>query len=73
MTKDRLASLAVAFVGITVVSGIFRFLMRRIMIGVSRDIEFDMRGDFFAHLEKLSPVFYNRNGPATSWRSPRTT
>jgi ATP-binding cassette, subfamily B, multidrug efflux pump len=61
ITRDRLASLAVAFVGITVVSGVFRFLMRRIMIGVSRDIEFDMRGDFFAHLEKLSPVFYNRN------------
>jgi ATP-binding cassette subfamily B multidrug efflux pump len=61
ITKDRLASLAIAFVGITLVSGIFRFLMRRIMIGVSRDIEFDMRGDFFAHLEKLSPVFYNRN------------
>jgi ATP-binding cassette subfamily B protein len=61
ITKDRLLVLSAAFVGITVVSGAFRFLMRRIMIGVSRDIEFDMRGDFFAHLEKLSPVFYNQN------------
>jgi ATP-binding cassette subfamily B protein len=61
IARDRLLVLAGAFVGITVVSGVFRFAMRRIMIGVSRDIEFDMRGDFFAHLEKLSPVFYNRN------------
>jgi ATP-binding cassette subfamily B multidrug efflux pump len=61
MTKDRLLVLAAAFVGITVVSGAFRFFMRRVIIGVSRDVEFDMRGDFFAHLEKLSPVFYNQN------------
>ena len=61
IAKDRLLVLSAAFVGITVVSGVFRFFMRRVIIGVSRDIEFDMRGDFFAHLEKLSPVFYNRN------------
>jgi ATP-binding cassette subfamily B protein len=61
ITERRLLFLAAAFVAITLVSGVFRFLMRRIIIGVSRDIEFDMRGDFFAHLEKLSPVFYNKN------------
>jgi ATP-binding cassette subfamily B protein len=61
ITEKRLLFLACAFVGITVVSGVFRFFMRRIIIGVSRDIEFDMRGDFFAHLEKLSPAFYNKN------------
>jgi len=31
--------------------------MRRILTGVSRDIEYDMRNDFFAHLQKL-PVSY---------------
>lgn len=61
MTRRELAILAVAFVGVTVVSGIFRFLMRRIMIGVSRKIELDMRADFFGHLETLSPSFYNKN------------
>ena len=58
-TRDRLIWLAAAFVVVTAVSGVFRFLMRRIMIGISRKIEFDMRGDFFAHLERLSPSFYN--------------
>ena len=37
--SNRLITLAAAFAGITVLSGIFRFLMRRIMIGVSRKIE----------------------------------
>ncbi len=31
--------------------------MRRILIGASRDIEYDMRNDFFAHLQKL-PLSY---------------
>jgi len=42
-------------------SGAFRFLMRRIMIGISRKIEVDMRADFFAHLQSLSPAFYHRH------------
>jgi ATP-binding cassette subfamily B protein len=61
ITEDRLLRLSLAFVAVTLVSGVFRFLMRRIIIGVSREIEYDMRGDFFAHLERLTPVFYNKN------------
>jgi ATP-binding cassette subfamily B multidrug efflux pump len=57
-TRQRLFLFAVLFVGITAVSGVFRFLMRRIMIGVSRKIELDMRADFFSHLQRLSPSFY---------------
>jgi len=30
------------------------------MIGISRKIELDMRADFFAHLQRLSPTFYNK-------------
>ncbi len=59
--RERLAQLAGMFVAVTVVSGLFRFLMRRVIIGVSRKIEYDMRGDFFSHLEKLSSSFYNKN------------
>jgi ATP-binding cassette subfamily B protein len=57
--RERLFLYAGLFVGITAVSGVFRFLMRRIMIGISRKIELDMRADFFAHLQSLSPAFYN--------------
>jgi len=58
-TQERLYIYAAFFVGLTAVSGVFRFLMRRIMIGISRKIELDMRADFFAHLQQLSPSFYN--------------
>ncbi len=61
ITTERLLFLSVAFVAATLASGVFRFFMRKIIIGISRDIEFDMRGDFFTHLEKLTPVFYNKN------------
>ena len=44
--------------GIAIVGGVFRFLMRRIIIGVSRDIEYDMRNDFFAHLQKLPLAYF---------------
>jgi ATP-binding cassette subfamily B multidrug efflux pump len=61
ITKERLFFLSVGFVAVALASGVFRFFMRRIIIGISRDIEFDIRGDFFTHLETLTPVFYNRN------------
>jgi ATP-binding cassette subfamily B multidrug efflux pump len=40
--------------------GIFQFLTRWIVIGISREIEFDLRNDMFAHLEKLSYPYYQR-------------
>lgn len=39
---------------------IFQYLTRWILIGVSREIEFDLRNDLFAHLEQLSYSFYQR-------------
>lgn len=52
---------AALIVGAALLEGIFRFAMRRILIGVSRDVEYDLRNDFFAHLELLSPSFYQRH------------
>jgi ATP-binding cassette subfamily B protein len=40
--------------------GIFRFLMRRIIIGASRDIEYDLRNDFFAALQRLELSFFHQ-------------
>jgi ATP-binding cassette, subfamily B, multidrug efflux pump len=59
VTKRELLSYAGMLIGIAAVGGLFRFLMRRIMIGVSRQIEVDMRADFFAHLQAMSPAFYH--------------
>jgi ATP-binding cassette subfamily B protein len=61
IAEERLLWLVIALIVATIVSGLFRFLMRRIMIGISRKIELDMRGDFFAHLERLSASFYNKH------------
>ena len=41
--------------------GLFRYLMRWILIGVSRRIEFDLRNDLFRHLQRLTPSFYQRH------------
>jgi ATP-binding cassette, subfamily B, multidrug efflux pump len=57
VTRAKLAEYAALLLAIGIVGGVFLFLQRRILIGASRDIEYDMRNDFFAHLEKL-PLSY---------------
>ena len=60
VTSEKLAFYASLIVGIAVVEGFFRFWMRRLLIGVSRRVEYDLRGDFFGHLQKMSPSFFQR-------------
>lgn len=47
-------------VGLILVGGIFLFLTRRTIIVASREIENDLRRDFFAHLQKLPKSFYDK-------------
>src|ERR1700677_2657815 len=42
---------ALRLLALAVISGIFLYLMRQIIIGASREIEYDLRNDLFAHLE----------------------
>ena len=58
VTREKLLFYAGLLLGISLVRGAFLFLMRRIIIGASRDIEYDMRNDFFARLERLSLGYY---------------
>jgi ATP-binding cassette, subfamily B, multidrug efflux pump len=51
---------ALLLVAIALTKGIFQFLTRWIVIGISREIEFDLRNDLFEHLEGLSYSFYQR-------------
>jgi ATP-binding cassette, subfamily B, multidrug efflux pump len=51
---------AAYLVGLAVLKGIFQYWMRVIIIGISRDIEFDLRNDLFAHLIRLAPEYYAR-------------
>jgi ATP-binding cassette subfamily B protein len=61
VTSQKLLKFALAIIAIFVAKGIFQFLTRWIVIGISRDIEFDLRNDLFAHLERLSHSYYQRN------------
>lgn len=56
-----LSGYAAAIIGLSCAQGIFRFWMRKVTIGASRHIEFDLRNDLFAHLESLSISFYEKN------------
>ncbi|HXG58707.1 MAG TPA: ABC transporter ATP-binding protein [Thermoanaerobaculia bacterium] len=58
VTRGDLVRYGLLFVGAAAVEGAFLFLQRRIIIGVSRDIEYDMRNDFYAHLQELPLSFY---------------
>jgi len=61
VTSQKLLKFALAIIAVFVAKGIFQFLTRWIVIGISRDIEFDLRNDLFAHLERLSHSYYQRN------------
>jgi ATP-binding cassette subfamily B protein len=51
---------AVLLIGLSIVRSFFQYWMRVIIIGISRDIEYDLRNDLFRHLVTLSPDFYGR-------------
>ena len=57
VTQRKLLLYSGLLIGVSLVRGLFLFLMRRILIGASRDIEYDMRNDFFARLEQ-QPLGY---------------
>ena len=51
---------ALLLIMIALSKGVFQYLTRWIVIGISRDIEFDLRNDLFQHLETLSYPYYQR-------------
>jgi ATP-binding cassette subfamily B protein len=56
-TWQKVTRYALFILGASVVSGIFLFLQRRILIGMSRHVEYDLRQDFYAHLQR-QPLSY---------------
>ena len=59
-TRQRILFYAGILVAIYVAKGIFLYAQRWILIGISREIEFDLRNDLFVHLEKQDTGFYHR-------------
>jgi ATP-binding cassette subfamily B protein len=60
ITAQKLAVYAGWLLAIAGVKAIFQFLTRWVVIGISREIEFDLRNDLFRHLEGLSYSYYQR-------------
>jgi ATP-binding cassette subfamily B protein len=58
ITRAKLAFYALVLLGIACVGAVFRYLMRLILIGASRDIEFDLRNTFFARLQQMPLGYY---------------
>jgi ATP-binding cassette subfamily B protein len=56
-----LGQYAALIIAVAVAAGFLRFFLRKVLIGVSRHVELDMRNDIFAHLQRLPAAFYNRN------------
>src|SRR5215510_9158019 len=61
VTLDKVRLYAAALLGLAALGGLFRFLMRRIIIGASREFEYDLRNDFFASLQRLDAAYFQRN------------
>src|SRR5215208_4690651 len=60
-TWERITRLSLFIIGASVVSGIFLFLQRLILIGMSRHVEYDLRQDFYAHLQRQPLTFFQEH------------
>jgi len=58
VTHSKLFEYAGLLIAIAFGQGIFLFTQRRLLINMSRDIEYDLRNDFYEHLQKLPFEFY---------------
>src|SRR3984893_14670743 len=61
ITHQKILIFAAMLVGLALGKGVFQFLTRWLLIGVSREIEYDLRNDMFRHLESLSYSYYQKN------------
>ena len=60
-TRELILVFALILVAISLVKGVFLYAQRWILIGISREIEFDLRNDLFATLERQSPDYYQQH------------
>ena len=61
VTWAKLNIAALKVLGASFMSGLFLFLQRRILIGMSRHIEYDLRNDFYAHLVNQPLSFFHEH------------
>ena len=69
---QKVLQFAAILAALSAIKGIFQYWMRVIIIGISRDIEYDLRNDLFATWSRSPRISTARTAPATSWRAPPT-
>jgi len=57
---DAVVHLSVLVAGIGVVGGVLRYFSRVLVFNAAREIEYELRGDLYAHLQRLPQSFYFR-------------
>jgi ATP-binding cassette subfamily B protein len=61
LSRERILFYVALMLVTAAVRGVFQYASRQILIGISRDIEFDLRNDVFQHLTALPQTYYQRN------------
>src|SRR6267154_1544310 len=61
VTRRKIFLYAGLLVAISAAKGVSLFLTRWIIIGISREIEFDMRNDLFRHLERQPAAYFQQH------------
>ena len=61
VTSQKLARYALILFGIALTGVVFKYWMRRLVLGVSRRLETELRDDVFAHLQKLPVSYFQRH------------
>ena len=61
VTWSSVTLAALKVLGASIISGVFLYLQRRILIGISRHVEYDLRQDFYAHLVDQPLSFFQEH------------
>ncbi len=61
VTWATITTASLKILGLSLISGIFLFLQRRILINMSRHVEYDLRRDFYAHLVDQPLSFFQEH------------
>jgi ATP-binding cassette subfamily B protein len=61
LSAAKIERLVLRLLAVAVVAAVALYLTRQIIIGASREIEFDLRNDLFSHLEAQPPEFFQRH------------
>jgi ATP-binding cassette subfamily B protein len=59
VTEQKILFHALRLLAVAASSAVFLYITRQVIIGASREIEFDLRNDIFANLERQSPSYFH--------------